>query len=75
MAHVLLVQANSLRSPLKDQSVHCCITSPPYYGLRDYGTGEWQGGEVGCDHRPPPGRLRERTQPGTRPSRIWWDLP
>jgi DNA modification methylase len=22
---------------LPDQSVHCCITSPPYWGLRDYG--------------------------------------
>lgn len=22
---------------LKDQSVQCCVTSPPYYGLRDYG--------------------------------------
>ena len=23
---------------LPSQSVHCCITSPPYWGLRDYGT-------------------------------------
>lgn len=22
---------------LSDQSVHCCVTSPPYWGLRDYG--------------------------------------
>ncbi|MHB1419312.1 MAG: DNA-methyltransferase [Bacillota bacterium] len=22
---------------LPDESVHCCITSPPYFGLRDYG--------------------------------------
>lgn len=22
---------------LADSSVHCCVTSPPYYGLRDYG--------------------------------------
>ncbi|KKM06291.1 hypothetical protein LCGC14_1745420 [marine sediment metagenome] len=22
---------------LKDQSVNCCVTSPPYWGLRDYG--------------------------------------
>lgn len=22
---------------LADQSVHCIVTSPPYYGLRDYG--------------------------------------
>lgn len=23
--------------PLADQSVQCCVTSPPYWGLRDYG--------------------------------------
>lgn len=23
---------------LPDASVHCCVTSPPYWGLRDYGT-------------------------------------
>jgi len=33
------------------KSVHCCITSPPYFGLRDYGTGTWEGGEAGCSHR------------------------
>jgi DNA modification methylase len=22
---------------LEDKSVHCCVTSPPYFGLRDYG--------------------------------------
>jgi DNA modification methylase len=22
---------------LPDESVHCVVTSPPYYGLRDYG--------------------------------------
>ena len=27
-----------------------CITSPPYYGLRDYGTAKWEGGDVDCDH-------------------------
>ncbi|HVM19480.1 MAG TPA: DNA methyltransferase, partial [Egibacteraceae bacterium] len=35
---------------LPDESVHCCVTSPPYWGLRDYGTGEWEGGDSGCDH-------------------------
>lgn len=35
---------------LAAQSVHCCVTSPPYYGLRDYGTGEWVGGDSSCDH-------------------------
>lgn len=38
---------------LADQSVHCCVTSPPYFGLRDYGTGQWEGGDPDCDHRSP----------------------
>ena len=38
-----------LRS-FEDGSVNCCITSPPYYGLRDYGTGKWVGGDPNCDH-------------------------
>ena len=32
--------------------IDCIVTSPPYYGLRDYGTGEWQGGDPACDHKP-----------------------
>ena len=35
---------------LPDKSVHCVITSPPYFGLRDYGTATWQGGKEDCDH-------------------------
>jgi DNA modification methylase len=33
-------------------SVHCCVTSPPYWGLRDYGTPPqiW-GGDPECRHR------------------------
>ena len=35
---------------LPDESVHCCVTSPPYYGLRDYGTAKWEGGDENvCD--------------------------
>jgi len=39
----------SLKS-LEDQSINTCITSPPYYGLRDYGTADWIGGNIDCDH-------------------------
>jgi DNA modification methylase len=39
----------TLRS-IPDGSVHCCVTSPPYWGLRDYGTAEWIGGDAECDH-------------------------
>ena len=35
---------------LPDNSVDCCVTSPPYYGLRDYGTGHWEGGDANCTH-------------------------
>lgn len=31
-------------------SVNCIVTSPPYMGLRDYGTARWEGGDAGCDH-------------------------
>jgi DNA modification methylase len=33
---------------LPDASVHCCVTSPPYYGLRDYG----MAGQIGLEDTP-----------------------
>lgn len=30
--------------------VQMCVTSPPYYNLRDYKTGTWVGGDPNCDH-------------------------
>ena len=35
---------------LPDGAVQCCVTSPPYWGLRDYKTGRWEGGDAECDH-------------------------
>jgi len=35
---------------LPDNYVNCCVTSPPYYGLRDYGTAQWEGGDPECNH-------------------------
>lgn len=32
----LLAQADAFRIPLPDESVHCVVTSPPYFGLRRY---------------------------------------
>jgi DNA modification methylase len=37
---------------MKSDSVHCVVTSPPYFGLRDYGTAKWEGGDPNCPHRP-----------------------
>jgi len=36
---------------LPDESIHCCVTSPPYWGLRDYGTAKWEGGDLECEHK------------------------
>ncbi len=30
---------------IEDCSVNCVVTSPPYWGLRDYGTGKWIDGD------------------------------
>jgi len=39
---------------LEPCSVHTVVTSPPYWGLREYGTAEWQDGDPTCDHVAPP---------------------
>ncbi len=33
---------------MPDRSVHCCVTSPPYFGLRDYG----KEGQIGLEETP-----------------------
>jgi DNA modification methylase len=43
-----IIQANALHIPLKNSSVHCVITSPPYWGLRDYGVD----GQLGLEKTP-----------------------
>lgn len=34
----MIVRGHALHLPLKDHSVQCVVTSPPYWGLRDYQT-------------------------------------
>jgi DNA modification methylase len=50
---VKIIQGDCLEvlKTLPDESVNCCVTSPPYWGLRDYGTASWQGGDAGCTHK------------------------
>ncbi len=49
---IKIIQGNCLEKlkELPEQSVNTCITSPPYWGLRDYGTAEWVGGDSNCPH-------------------------
>ncbi|MCE5247923.1 site-specific DNA-methyltransferase [bacterium] len=57
---IQLVVADARRLPFPDASAQTCITSPPYYGLRDYGTATWEGGDPKCDHRQEQIRTRGR---------------
>ncbi len=44
--------ALALLRQMPEESVQCVVTSPPYWGLRDYGTAAWDGGDADCDHSP-----------------------
>jgi DNA modification methylase len=50
MISILQGDCRSVLRSLPDESVHCVVTSPPYFGLRDYGTATWEGGDPECDH-------------------------
>lgn len=50
MSYTILTGNNiEVLKGLAAKSVQVCMTSPPYYGLRDYGTAKWDGGDDGCD--------------------------
>jgi len=46
--NLFIINANALHIPLPDKSVQMCVTSPPYYGLRDYGTDN----QIGLEQTP-----------------------
>jgi DNA modification methylase len=48
---IALLNSDARSIPLADQSVQCVVTSPPYWGLRDYGTAQWRGGDEECEHK------------------------
>ncbi|MCC6695000.1 MAG: site-specific DNA-methyltransferase, partial [Candidatus Hydrogenedentes bacterium] len=53
MVNVLNMDVVAGLATLEAESVNCVVTSPPYWGLRDYGTGTWEGGDAACDHQVP----------------------
>lgn len=55
--------ATTILRTLPADSVHCVVTSPPYYGLRDYGTAQWDGGDAACDHVDMQGGTRRDVSP------------
>lgn len=51
MSRIIQGDCMDVLKTIESESVNCCVTSPPYYGLRDYGTGTWIGGDPNCPHR------------------------
>ena len=45
---ILLGNAPDVLMELPDKSINCCVTSPPYWGLRDYGVE----GQLGLEKTP-----------------------
>lgn len=45
---ILQGDALSVLKTLDDESINCCVTSPPYYNLRDYGVD----GQIGLEETP-----------------------
>src|SRR5271169_1175015 len=45
-AVILLGDCRAILPTLDAGSARCCVTSPPYFGLRDYGTATWEGGDI-----------------------------
>ena len=43
-------EALEILKTFESESIDCVVTSPPYWGLRDYGTAEWEGGDINCNH-------------------------
>jgi DNA modification methylase len=48
MIKILNGDCRDVLKTLPDCSVHCCVTSPPYFGLRDYGCA----GQIGLEPTP-----------------------
>ena len=48
---ILFGDCKKTLSAFLPKSARTCVTSPPYYGLRDYGTATWIGGDPNCNHR------------------------
>lgn len=46
--HIYTGDSLEVLRTLPSESVHCCISSPPYYGLRDYGVP----GQIGLEETP-----------------------
>jgi DNA modification methylase len=49
---IKIIQGNCIDKikELENNSIDCVVSSPPYFGLRDYGTASYEGGDDNCKH-------------------------
>lgn len=52
MTDVIILVGDAIEQlkTIDSDSIDCVVTSPPYWGLRDYGTATWIDGDEFCDH-------------------------
>ncbi len=50
MINLILGDCSKQLKIMSSEFIDCCVTSPPYWGLRDYGTAKWEGGSPDCKH-------------------------
>lgn len=67
-AEILVGDVRTRLKEIDDESVQCVVTSPPYWGLRDYGTAKWEGGLQACDHLGNPMATRHKINANTNGS-------
>jgi DNA modification methylase len=51
-SEIIVGDCREVLAGMAEGSAQVIATSPPYWGLRDYGTATWEGGEAGCEHKP-----------------------
>lgn len=66
----MLIRGDARSIPLRDGVVQCVVTSPPYFGLRDYGTAQWEGGDPECKHVGRPKPRQDTTGSGVNKGRF-----
>ena len=57
-AEVIVGDNRETLKQLPDKSVQTVVTSPPYWGLRDYGTKSWTNGDPDCLHIKDPSKTK-----------------
>ena len=66
---IINADARDALAAMPEGSVHACVTSPPYWGLRDYGLEPVVWGDEGCEHEWGEESYQRRSNDGGDPDR------